>query len=87
MIAFRTQVLLAFIRGVLVAITLFLFGKPINRYADSVLSKNKIFGKMAKKDKKLRELMIRKYWVVGLLVTAINLLILFLFRKHWEKIY
>jgi len=75
-----TQLIVAVIRAVLVTIVLYFFGKPLNRYFDSIFSKNKTLYRLFQKDKKFRELIVKYYWAAGLLVFIINILILYLIQ-------
>lgn len=73
-----TQLTVAVIRALLVTAVLYFFGGRFNRYIDSISSKNKTLYRLSQKDKKLRELIVKYYWAVGLLIFIINILILYL---------
>jgi len=78
MIIDTTQLVVAVVRAVLVTAVLYFFGERLNRFFDTISSKNKTLYKLAQKDKKLRELIVKHYWAVGLLVFVTNILILYL---------
>jgi len=80
MIIDSTQLVVAVIRAMLVIAALYFFGGRFNRYIDSISPKNKILYRLSRKDKKLRELIVKYYWAVGLLVFVINILILYLIK-------
>jgi len=77
MIINTTQLIIAVIRAVLVTTMLYFFGERFNKYVDSS-PRHKILYRWSRKDKKFRELIVKYYWAVGLLVFIINILILYL---------
>ena len=76
MVIDTTQLIIAVIRGVLVAGMLYFFGGRINRYIDSTPPKCKFLYRITQKDKKVREFIVKYYWLVGLFVFIVNVLIL-----------
>jgi hypothetical protein len=67
-----TQFDLAIIRGVLVTIVVFLITRIYNNY----LPKKSFFYKIWHKEEKHRNFLTKYFWLVGLLVFLINVLIL-----------
>lgn len=73
------QLIVAVIRASLVTALLYFFGPSLNKYINSTSLKNKFLHRISQKDKKARELIVEYYWLVGLLVFTVNILILYLF--------
>ncbi len=72
-----TQFILAVIRGVLATIVIFIMSRLYNKY----LSKGSLLGRMWFQEEKTRKFLTKYYWLVGLLVFLINILILIIFFK------
>ena len=82
MVSDTTQLIVAVVRAVLVTVILYFFGGRFNRYINSISPKNKTLYKLLQKDKKFRGLIVKYYWLVGLLVFIINILILYLLKIY-----
>jgi hypothetical protein len=82
MVSDTTQLILAVVRGVLVAAVLYFFGERFNRLVNSIPPRYKLLYRLQKQDRKLREWIVEYYWLVGLLVFTTNILILFLLGTY-----
>ncbi len=73
MINDSTQLILAVIRGILATVVVYF----VPRLYDKYLPKNGFLYRAWHKDEKTRKFIIKYYWLVGLLVFAINIVILY----------
>ena len=80
MVSDTTQLIVAVIRAVLVMAVLYFFGRRFNNYINSYSLKNKFLYRIGQKDKKARDFIVKYYWLVGLLVFFVNILILYLLK-------
>lgn len=82
MVSDTTQLIVAVFRALLVVAVLYFFGRRINSYIDSIPPKNKFLHKISRKDKKVREFIVKNCWLVGLIIFTINILILYLLKIY-----
>jgi len=74
----NTQLILAVVRGILVTAVVYL----VSRFFDTLLPKNSFFYRAWEKEEKTRKFVKKYYWLIGVLVFVINILILYFLYKN-----